>query len=557
VAGLAASFGSGAMTNSINEVEHAACIFAIGTNTTANHPIIGRRIDRALSKGAKLIVADPRQIPLCRKAHIWLRHQPGTDVALLKGMMRVVIEERLFDDSFIEERCEGFEAFEASIMGCDLATAAEITGVTAKEIAEAARMFALTSPATILYTMGITQHSHGTDNVRSVANLALVTGNIGKPSTGVNPLRGQNNVQGACDMGALPNVYPGYQKVDDKAVREKFEKAWGCDLNPSPGLTLTEIFEAAHAGTVKALYVMGENPLVTDPDSKFIEKAISRLELFVVQDLFLTDTARLADVVLPAASFAEKDGTFTNTERRVQRVRKAIEPVDNARPDWMIICDIARNMDAKGFDFDSPEQIMEEIRSLTPSYGGIKYERLEKSGLQWPCPFPIHPGTPYLYSDRFNTPSGRAQLAPVEYRPSAETASNEYPFILTTRRSIFHYHSVLSRKVPGLNALRSEEHVEINPVDAASLEIQDGEVVTVASRRGRVKAKAKITEVVPPGVASMTFHYGETRANILTSTALDPIAKIPEFKVCAVKIERVESAYISKDYLRWGTGEKR
>jgi formate dehydrogenase alpha subunit len=545
------------MTNSINEIENAACIFAIGSNTPSNHPIVSRYINRAVKKGAKLIVADPRQIPLCRTAHIWLRHRPGTDVALLNGMLKVIIEENLFDASFVKERCEGFDAFASFIMDFDLTDAEKITGVPAKDIAEAARMFASNSPATILYAMGITQHSHGTDNVQSIANLALLTGNIGKPSTGVNPLRGQNNVQGACDMGALPNVYPGYQKVDDEKVREKFEKTWGCNLNPSPGMTLTEVFEAAYAGKVKALYLIGENPRVTDPDSNFVEKAISRLELFVVQDIFLTETARLADVVLPAASFAEKDGTFTNTERRVQRVRKAIEPIGDARPDWIIIRDIARNMDAKGFDFNSPEEIMEEIRTVTPSYSGITYNRIEKTGLQWPCPDINHPGTPYFYSEKFNTPSGLGKLMPIKYRPSAETTSNEYPFILTTRRSIFHYHTVLSRKVEGFNELRGEEQLEINPIDAASLEIQDGEIVKVASIRGTIKAKAKITKVVPPGLVSMTFHYGEARANILTNRALDPIAKIPEFKVCAVKIEREESAYISKDYLRWGVGKRR
>ncbi|MBW1946767.1 MAG: molybdopterin-dependent oxidoreductase, partial [Deltaproteobacteria bacterium] len=426
MAGLAASFGSGAMTNSIGEISDAACIFAIGTNTTANHPIIGRQVTRAVQKGAKLIVADPRRIPLCRMADIWLRLRPGTDIALLNGMMRVIIEEDLLDTSFIEERCDGYEAFEASVKENDLATVEEITGVPAQDMVEAARMFASTSPATILYTLGITEHSHGTDNVRALANLALLTGSIGRPSTGVNPLRGQNNVQGACDMGALPNVYPGYQKVNDEKVRRKFEKAWSCKLSPSPGLTLTEMFDAAREGRIKALYLVGEDPVVTDADTTFIEKAISHLELFVVQDIFLTETARLADVVLPAASFAEKDGTFTNTERRVQRVRKAIEPKGNSRPDWIIICDIAKSMGAKGFDFSSPQEIFEEMRSLTPSYGGITYERIENCGIQWPCPDHEHPGTPYLYSERFNTPNGRARFAPISYRPPAETPSHEY-----------------------------------------------------------------------------------------------------------------------------------
>jgi len=384
------------MTNTISEIGKAACIFVIGSNTTAAHPIIGRHVSRAVRNGAKLIVADPRETALCQIADIWLRHHPGTDVALLNAMARVIIEDGLPNTSFITERCEGFEAFEATVMAWDLSQAEEITGVTAKKISEAARLYASISPATILYAMGITQHSHGTDNVKAVANLALLTGNIGKPSTGVNPLRGQNNVQGACDMGALPNVFPGYQKVDDPEIRKEFEKAWGCQLNPSPGLVLTELFEAVDSGKVKALYLMGENPVLTEADTNFTEEAISHLELLVVQDIFLTETAQLADVVLPAASFAEKDGTFTNTERRVQRVRKAIEPVGNCRPDWMIICDIAKNMGAKGFDFDSPEQIMEEIRKVTPSYGGVTYKRIEQVGLQWPCPDLKHPGTAYL-----------------------------------------------------------------------------------------------------------------------------------------------------------------
>jgi len=541
------------MTNAVSEIEKASCIFVIGSNTMAAHPIIGRQINRAVQNGARLIVADPREIGLCRMADIWLRHQPGTDVALLNAMARVIIEEKLLDTSFIKERCEGFDAFEQAVMESDVSMAEKITGVPAEKIAEAARMYASVSPATILYAMGITQHSHGTDNVRAVANLALLTGQIGKPSTGVNPLRGQNNVQGACDMGALPNVFPGYQKVEDPEMRKRFEKAWGCRLNPSPGVVLTEVFEAIHSGKVKALYLIGENPVLTEADTNFIEEAISDLELLVVQDIFLTETAQLADVVLPAASFAEKDGTFTNTERRVQRVRKTIEPVGNTHSDWKIICDIAQEMGAKGFDFSGPEEIMEEVRTLTPSYGGITYERIEETGLQWPCPDTEHPGTPYLYAEKFTTPTGRGQFAPVSYAPPAEVTSHEYPLILTTRRSIFHYHSTLSRKVAGLNELRGEEQLEINPVDADALEIEDGETVKVISRRGTVRAKAKISTITPPGVVSMTFHYTETRTNVLTHAALDPIAKIPELKVCAVKIER-EIDYGS-EYLGWGTGK--
>jgi predicted molibdopterin-dependent oxidoreductase YjgC len=314
------------------------------------------------------------------------------------------------------------------------------------------------------------------------------------------------------------------------------------------------MFEAAHSGKVKALYVMGENPVITEADTSFVEEAISRLELLVVQDLFLTDTAQMADVVLPAASFAEKDGTFTNTERRVQRVRKAIEPVGDSRPDWMIICDISKNMGAQGFDFSSPEQVAEEIRSVTPSYGGITYARIEETGLQWPCPDLNHPGTPYLHAEKFNTPSGRGQFIPVSFTSPAEVTSREYPLILTTRRSYFHYHSTLSRKVAGMDDLRGEELVEMNPVDAAALEVEEGEKVNVISKRGAVTAKAKISKVTPPGVVSMTFHYAETRTNILTHGALDPIAKIPEFKVCAVKVER--EIDLTRDLLGWSVGKR-
>jgi formate dehydrogenase alpha subunit len=543
------------MTNSISEIGKAACIFVIGSNTTAAHPIIGRQINRAVRSGAKLIVADPRETMLCRIADVWLRHQPGTDVALLNAIARVIVEKGLLNTSFIQERCDGFEALEAMLMECDLSLGEEITGVSAEAITNAARLYASSSSATILYAMGITQHSHGTNNVKTLANLALLTGHIGKPSTGVNPLRGQNNVQGACDMGCLPNVFPGYQKVGDPKVRKKFEEAWGCKLNSSPGLTMTELFEAVDSGKVKALYLMGENPVVTEADTKSIEQAVSHLELLVVQDLFLTETAQVADVVLPAASFAEKDGTFTNTERRVQRVCKAIEPVGNSRPDWMIICDIAQNMGAKGFDFERPEQIMEEVRTVTPSYEGITYDRVGQVGLQWPCTDVNHPGTPYLYAEKFNTPNGLAQFSCVSYVPPAETTSHEYPLVLTTRRSIFHYHSTLSRQVDGLNELRGEEQVEINPVDAAALEIEDGETVKVISRRGTVRAKARISKITPPGLVSMTFHYPETRTNVLTSAALDPVAKIPEFKVCAVKIER--EIDFAAQYLGWGTGKTR
>ncbi|MBI2869137.1 MAG: formate dehydrogenase subunit alpha, partial [Chloroflexi bacterium] len=539
VAGLVTSFGSGAMTNSINEVYGAGCIFSIGSNTTASHPVIGMHVLQAVRKGTKLIVANPRDINLARQADIWLRHRPGTDVALLMGMMRVIVDEGLADAAFIEQRCENYEAFKESLKNFPLVEVERITGVPGSLIIDAARLYATSKPASILYAMGITQHSHGTDNVMATANLAMLTGNIGKPSSGVNPLRGQNNVQGACDMGALPNVFPGYQSVADAAIREKFEKAWGVKLSPAPGKTLTEIVPAARAGAIKAIYLMGENPTLSDADIKHVQEALEKLDFLVVQDIFLSETAELADVILPAVSFAEKEGTFTNTERRVQRIRKAVEPVGEAMPDWWITCQIARRMGARGFDYEDAAQVLDEIARLTPSYGGISFRRLdEQGGLQWPCPTAEHPGTPILHAEKFTR--GKGHFVPLEYKPSLELPDKEYPMLLTNERSLFHYHTgTMTRRVKGLNTFMNEELVEINPGDAAALGVADGEFIRVISRRGEVSARARITERSPEGVISMTFHFAESPTNRLTNPALDPVAKIPEFKVCAVRIEKV------------------
>jgi len=537
VAGLVQSFGSGAMTNSINEIGDAACILAIGTNTTEDHPVIGLEMKRAVNNGGKLIVANPREIDLCRFASLWLQHKPGTDVALLMGMMRVIVDEGLLDSAFIKERCENFDTFRESLKEFDLDSVEKITNVPLYKIVEGARMFAGNSPATILYSMGITQHSHGTDNVLATANLAMLTGNMGKPSTGVNPLRGQNNVQGACDMGALPNVYPGYQAVSNPAIREKFETAWGCGLPPSPGLTLVEMLEAAYRKEIKALYLIGENPALSDPDVQHVREALARLEFFVVQDIFLTETAKLAHVVLPAASFAEKDGTFTNTERRVQQVRKVIEPIGDSKPDWWIVCQIAKKSEAKGFDYSHPFDIMEEICTLTPSYGGIGYQRLENGGLQWPCPVDDHPGTPILHTNIFVR--GKGRFIPLKYIPPGEMPDENYPLILTTGRSLYHFHTgTMTRKVAGLNTMEPEGVVEISPEDASQLGIDQGDKVKISSRRGEVITKAKITEALPPGLVFMAFHFAESAANILTNPKLDPVSKIPEFKVAAVRVKK-------------------
>jgi len=528
------------MTNSIEEIGDAKCILAIGTNTTADHPVIALQIKQAVKKGGKLIVIDPRHIDLCDIADIWLCHCPGTDVALLMGMLRVIVDEGLADQQFVAERCENFDEFKASLSEFDLPSVSGITGVPAQDIAAAARMYARNSPASILYCMGLTQHTHGTDNVLGVANLAMITGNIGKPSSGVNPLRGQNNVQGACDMGSLPNVYTGYQSVTDENARKKFEKAWGVQLPPNAGLGLTDMFHEMGEGKIKAAYLIGENPVLSDPDATHIKEALHKLEFFVVQDIFLTETAQFAHVVLPAASFAEKDGTFSNTERRVQRVRKALEPVGRAKPDWQIVCEVAKKMGAKGFNFTSAQQVFEEISKLTPSYAGITYERLDKEGgLQWPCPSESHAGTRFLHKGTFVR--GKGKFSPLSYRPSAEQPDSEYPLILTTGRSPFHYHTgTMTRKVAGLNILEPEGLVWVNPQDAKNLGIADGDSIEITSRRGTVKAKAKVTGKTHEGVVFMTFHFAEAPANVLTNSAADPVAKTPEFKVCAVRVEKLK-----------------
>ena len=524
------------MTNSISDIGDAQTILAIGTNTTEAHPIIGFEVKKAVRKGAKLIVANPREIELVRHAELWLRQRPGSDVALLMGMMRVIVDEGLLDSDFIKERVENFDAFSQSLQGLDPATVEKLTGLARDKIAQAARLYATNKPANILYSMGITQHSHGTDNVIATANLAMLTGNIGKPGTGVNPLRGQNNVQGACDLGALPNVYPGYQAVSDPEIRAKFEAGWGVTLAPNPGLAITEMIEQA-GKKIKAAYIIGENPALSEPDAGHAQKMLAELDFLVVQDIFLSETAELADVVLPGTSFAEKDGTFTNTERRVQRIRKAVAPVGDSRPDWLITCQIAQKMGGKGFNFSHPSEIMDEIASLTPLYGGISYQRLESGGLQWPCPTPEHPGTAILHTQQFTR--GKGQFIPLAYKPPMELPGDEYPLVLTTGRSLFHWHTgTMSRKVAGLNAFMGEGLAEINPEDAQALGITDGEMVKISSRRGEITAKARVTEVSPPGVIFMTFHFAESPANVLTNPATDPIAKIPEYKVCAVKVEK-------------------
>jgi len=483
-------------------------------------------------------VANPRWIDLCKIADVWIRHAPGTDVPLVLEMCRVILEEGLQDQGFIDERTEGFEEFRASLDGLSSQDATSITGVPPDLIREAARLYARGNPSSIIYSMGITQHSHGVDNVLALANLALATGNLGKPSSGINPLRGQNNVQGSCDMGALPNLLPGYQAVTNTELRSKFERAWNKALPAQPGITVVEIMDAAASGTIKAMYIMGENPVLSDPDSSHVVEGLKALDFLVVQDIFLTETAQYADVVLPACTSLEKDGTFTNTERRVQRVRKLIEPVGMSWPDWKAICELGKLMGYQDqFAFSGPEEIMAEISRLTPSYGGMSYPRLEAGGLHWPCPSVDHPGTKYLHKDKFTR--GRGKFHPLSYRPSAELPDMDYPLMLTTGRVLCQFHTgTMTRKVSDLNLLRGEELVEVNPRDAKCLDIEDGEIVEVSSKRGRVKARAKVTDKSPQGVIFMTFHFSESPTNVLTNAALDPVAKIPEYKVCAVKLSK-------------------
>ena len=540
VAGLARAFGSGAMTNSIEDFDVADCIFVIGSNTTECHPIIGSAIKRAvMHRGAALIVADPRAIELTEFSEIHMQQKNGTDVALINAMMHVILEEGLEDREFIAERTEGFEDLTRAVEPYTPEMASKITGVPADDIVRAARMYAGAPAASIVYSMGITQHHTGTDNVLSLANLAMLTGNVGKPGTGVNPLRGQNNVQGACDLAALPNVLPGYQKVDDPALRAKFEKGWNVasgGLSGDVGLTVVEMTNAAYDGKLKALYIMGENPMISDPDVNHVEQALKKIDFLVVQDIFLTETAQFADVVLPAAAFAEKDGTFTNTERRVQRVRKALDAPGESRIDWEILCDLARRM---GYDMNyaNVSDIQDEIASLTPIYGGITYDRLEKGALQWPCTDAAHPGTPYLHKGKFSR--GLGKFHAVEFIPPKELPDEEYPFVLSTGRILQHFHTgTMSRRSVVLDELVSVGTIEIHPDDAGRLGIVDGDRVKVASRRGEIELPAGITDRVARGSTFLAFHYRESPANRLTIAALDPVAKIPEFKVCAVQIRK-------------------
>jgi formate dehydrogenase alpha subunit len=542
------------MTNSIGDIHLADVLLVTGSNTTEAHPVISLEMKKAIRKrGTKLILIDPREIELADFAALHLRPRSGTDVALLNAMARVIIAEGLAKQDFITARTENFDAFKEAVKDCTPQWGEDITGIPADLIVEAARLYAQAGNAAIFWAMGITQSSHGVDNVQALANLALLTGNFGKPGSGVNPLRGQNNVQGACDMGGLPNVLTGYQSILDESVRTKFETAWQTSVKmPSkPGLTITELMQGILDGHVRALYIMGENPVLSDPNMNHVREALSEIEFLVSQDIFLNETAQLAHVVLPAVSFAEKDGTFTNTERRVQRVRPALPIPGQARRDLDIICDLGKHLSRShgndsadaihpisNWNYASASGVWDEIAALTPSMAGISYQRLDGGGIQWPCPSADHPGTPILHKDKFAR--GLGKFTPLVFREPVENPDAEYPFTLNTGRILQHWHGgTMSRRSEGLNWVVPEGEIQINDQDGAELGITTGDRICVTSRRGEATGKARLTDKLPRGMVFMNFHFAEVPTNALTGDAVDPVAKIPEYKVSAVRITRV------------------
>ncbi len=552
VAGLAATFGSGAMTNSIGDIAQSKCVFIIGSNTFEQHPLIGRRVMQAKKNGAKIIYADPRLTPTGKQADLYLQFRSGSDVAILNGLMQEIIRNGWEDKDFIATRTKDFEAMKEVVMKPDysLENVSKISGIPIDQLKTAAEWIATSGATAILYSMGITQHTTGVDNVKSVANIQMLCGNLGKPGAGVNALRGQNNVQGACDMGALPVVFTGYQKVIDEAAHKKFSDAWGFPdgiCEPKNGYEVTTMMDVLteKPGELKAMYIMGENPMLSDPDLTHVEHAIKNLEFLVVQDIFLTETAQLADVVLPATCYAEKDGTQTSTERRVQRFRKAQDPPGQAKLDWQIFAELAAKMGyAAQFPWQSAEDVFTEIAQVTPSYAGMNYERLNKpEALHWPCPAEDHPGTPILHIGKFSHPDGLGVFSPIEFRYPAEVPDAEYPYVFTTGRNLFHWHTGgMTRRSISLESEVPTGWIEINSEDAKDLGVVDGEMVIAKTRRGEIRVPARVTKEIMKGVMFMPFHFAECAANILTNNALDPIAKIPEFKACAVTVEKIQEA---------------
>ena len=554
VEAMLTALGSGATSNSYVDYEEAGCLVIIGSDANSNHPVAASRMRRAvIDRGAKLIVINPRRIEMCDFAELWLRPRPGTDVALLNAMGKVILDEGLADEEFVRDRTEGFDEWRQVLEKYDLEYAEKITGVPADDIAQASRIYANPpfSGSCLIWGMGITQHTNGTANSHGLLNLALVAGQMGKPGSGISPLRGQNNVQGCGDAGCLPNSFPGYQVISEGTVK-KFEEAWGNhSLPPEKGMTVTDMVEAAMEGHLKAMYITGENPLLSEPDLHQAEKAFKKLEFLVVQDIFMHETAQIADVVLPATTFAEKDGTFTNSERRVQRVRKVIEPIGQSRPDWEIVCDLGRRMSRRlgigleeEFTYSHPSEIWDEMAALTPMIAGISYRRLDKEGgLQWPCPTPDHPGTRFLYEKDF--PRGpRARFVPFEQGPQAEELPNKrFPLILNTGRILYHWHGgTITRRASGLLARAPELQVSISAEDGERYSVADGEWVRLVSRRGEMEGRATYTEKMRAGEVFVPFvKIQEHAANFLTNSAHDPTSKIPEYKVCAVRIERTDA----------------
>ena len=540
------------MTNTINGILDSDVMLVIGSNTTETHPIIALRMLAAVKKGSKLIVADPRRIKLCDSAAQWMQQRPGTDGALINSLCHVIIRDGLEDKEYIAKRAENFDAFKESISECTPQWAEQITNVAASLIEEVAHTFAKGKSAGIYYTMGITQHTSGTDNVYALANLAIITGNLGKDGAGLNPLRGQNNVQGASDMGCLPHFFPGYQKCDNKEAKAKFAKIWDSPITDKPGLMATETGDAIMEGKIGGLWIMGENPVISDPNSSHATKAFKKLDCLVVQDIFLTETAEIADVVLPAASFAEKEGTFANTERKVQRVRRAVPPPGDARDDLSIINMVSNRMfgnrNNERCDTIDPvfhtvppfaSDVFDEITKCWVAMAGMSYDRLENESLAWPCPEKDHPGTPVLHKDAF--PRGKAWLSAITWSGPAEKPDNEYPLVLTTGRVLYQYHTgTMTRRSEILENSAPSPYVEMNPSDAEALNLADDEMVRASSRRGTIELAVRITDRVYKGLVFIPFHYKEASANLLTNDALDPHCKIPEAKVCAIKIEKLQ-----------------
>ncbi len=551
VAALGQALGSGAMTNSMDDVvEHAQSVFIVGSNTTEQHPVFGMRLRRAVKeRGLPIVVADPRDIPIVDAAVLHLRLRPGTDVALLNALAQVLIANGWVDEAFVTARTENFAVFADHVRESTPERAAAITGVPAADIRSAARILWEHRPGALLFAMGVTQHTCGTDNAFACTNVQLLLGNLGVAGGGINPLRGQNNVQGSCDMGALPDVLPGYQPIADAAARRRFAESWGAPVPDRPGLTVTEILDGALDGRIRALWILGENAAMTDPDLAHVRRCLEACQFLVVQEIFPSETARFAHVVLPAAASAERAGTFTNTERRVQRFEPAVPSPGEARPDWWIISQVGERISRRlaspplpapwaGWTYADPAAIMEEVAAVTPSYGGITHDRLGQAGLQWPCPDPGHPGTPILHVGRFTR--GRARFTPVTYRPAAEVPDADYPLVLTTGRLLEHYHSgTMTRRVPAIDWLVPEALVDVHPGDAARLGVADGGRVRLRSRRGAITVRAHLTPGITEGAVFMPFHFVEAAANELTHAALDPVAKIPEYKVCAVALEAV------------------